>query len=135
MIIETKNATHIAINIPVADSATMLPSLVSLFENNAIFINNGWSEIKTVTPEIVIKLTDKFVSERHDIELLITTEHPAAVSVDFARLSADAFISCKKQIEGAKKELDRVRNELAISKQLVSELNDKIESLTNETQT
>jgi len=111
MIIKTNGATHIAINVPTGASSTMLPSLVSLLENNATFVKQDWSTLERVDADISVELKHKFVSERNETELLITSEDAVAISEDFTAVSPEVMVSIKKTLENKNKEVEKMRRE------------------------
>ena len=65
MIVKTNGATHIAINVPTGASSTMLPSLVTLLENNTTFVKQDWNGVEKIEADISVELKHKFVSERN----------------------------------------------------------------------
>jgi len=111
MIVKTNGATHIAINVPTEASSTMLPSLVSLLEKNAIFINQGWNEINRIEADISVELKHKFLSSNNDRDLLITSEDAVAISEDFTAVSPEVMVSIKKTLENKNKEVEKMRRE------------------------
>ncbi|AZS78774.1 hypothetical protein ELS24_10155 [Achromobacter spanius] len=111
-VIETKNATHIAIHIPHEGSDKSLPALAAMLENNATFINKGWREIGVVKPEMSIILGDKFDAESDDAGELLIKASSAVVSDDFVIAAPEVFVSNKKAIAKKQEEIDRLRSEL-----------------------
>lgn len=128
-VIETKNATHIAIHIPHEGSDKSLPALAAMLENNATFINKGWREIGVVKPEMSIILGDKFDTESDDAgELLIQTS-PAVVGDEFVIATPDVFVSNKKAIAKKQEEIERLRSELQSVKYQLDAANSRINAL------
>jgi hypothetical protein len=111
MIIKTNGVTHIAINVPTGAYSTMLPSLVSLLENNATFIKQDWSTIEKLEADISVELKSKFTSERDGMELVITSEDAVAISEDFTAVSPEVVVSIKKALESKQKEVAKMRRE------------------------
>jgi hypothetical protein len=54
-LIDTKNATHIAINIPLEGADKTIPALAGMLESNAVFIRKEWRSVATVEPEMSIR--------------------------------------------------------------------------------
>lgn len=128
-VIETKNATHIAIHIPHEGSDKSLPALAAMLENNATFINKGWREIGVVKPEMSIILGDKFDTESDDAGELLIKASPDVVSDDFVIATPDVFVSNKKAIAKKQEEIDRLRSELQSVKYQLDAANLRINSL------
>ena len=131
MIIKTNGATHIAINVPTTIGAsTMLASLVNLFENNATFVKQDWSSLEEVDPSITVELKDKFVSERGELELLITNENAVHVSEDFTALTPEVLVSYKKRLDYYQKDMERMKYERDDYKRKLEMLQEKFDELT-----
>lgn len=111
MIVKTNGATHIAINIPTEASARMLPSLISLLENNATFITQGWNEITKAEADISVELRNKFTSSNNCIDLVIASEGAVDISEDFTAVSPEALVSIKQRLDEKQKEVDRMKRE------------------------
>ncbi len=129
MIIDLNGATHLAINVPSKDSATMLPSLVSLCENNLTAVEVGWNESKIVKPKITVELTSVFQTSRNETEIVIKTEESIAVSEDFTALTPEVFISAKEALARKETEVTRLRRELDALKLENEGLREDVESL------
>jgi hypothetical protein len=124
-LIETKGATHIAINIPLEGADKTIPALVGMLENNAVFINRGYSTLETIKPVMSIQLGDKISIEKDDSELVIVTPRCASVLDDsFVNETPEVKISHKKGVERKEQEICRLRTELAHTKQQLQDLQD-----------
>jgi len=89
----------------------MIPSLVSLLENNTTFVRHDWGSLEKIEADISIVLKNKFVSERNDVELLITSEDAVAISEDFTAVSPEVMVSIKQALDKKQKEVERMRLE------------------------
>ena len=99
-IIETKNATHIAINVPVDEASEMLPALARLFEDNATFYYSSYSEVDVVQPKITFHLGNTYEFTYSKVQVVVTTEGvPQAFTGEFAATSPEAFANFNKVIE------------------------------------
>lgn len=127
--IETKNATHIAINIPQQGADKTIPALVGMLENNAVFIYKCYNTLETREPEMSIQLGDKILLDTHESELAIVI--PSSTSVldeSFVQETPAIRISNKKAIEKKDAEIARLRTELAHAKQQLTDLRESIEA-------
>ena len=121
--IDTKNATHIAINIPQQGADKTIPALVGMFENNAVFIRKCYSTLETCAPEMSIQLGDKILLDNHESELAIVVPNNASILDDsFVQETPAVRISNKKAIERRDIEIARLRTELAHVRQLLNDL-------------
>ncbi len=93
-LIETKGASHIAINIPHESADKTIPALAGMLESNAVFICMGYNTLETRVPEV-------------SIQLLGTPE---------------VLVSNKRRIEEKDKEIKRLRLVLQHQKQQLSDL-------------
>ena len=106
-IIETKGATHIAIYVPHEGAEKSLPALAAMLENNAVFISQGYNEMKVVNPEMSIKLGDVYSLTRYNEEEIIVriSESRDVLSYDFKEAKpSDVFINAL----GSKKRDDEI---------------------------
>jgi hypothetical protein len=126
-LIDTKRATHIAINIPHDGADKTIPALVGMLENNAVFIEKSYSGIETRVPEMSIQLGDKISLANSDEELAIVIPSSTSVLDDsFVQESPEVRISNKKAIDSRDAEIKRLRTELAHTKQQLQDLQDRI---------
>ncbi len=126
-LIDTKSATHIAINIPHDGADKTIPALVGMLENNAVFIARGYNQIETRVPEMSIQLGDKLLLANSDEELAIVIPSRTNVLDDsFVKESPEVRISNKKAIDSRDAEIKRLRTELAHTKQQLQDLQDRI---------
>jgi hypothetical protein len=126
-LIDTKRATHIAINIPHNDADKTIQTLVGMLENNAVFIDKGYSTIETRVPEMSIQLGNKLNFGNSDEEMAIAIPCSSCVLDDsFVKEAPEVRISNKKAIESRDAEIKRLRTELAHTKQQLQDLRDRI---------
>lgn len=127
--IDTKNATHIAINIPQQDADKTIPALVGMLESNAVFIRKNYSTLETCTPEMSIQLGDKISLENNETELAIVIPGSTSILDDsFVQETPDVRISNGKAIEKRDHEIARLRTELAHVRQQLADLRESIEA-------
>ena len=130
-LIETKGANHIAIHIPREGADKTIPALVGMLEQNAVFINKGWGTLETTTPVMSVVLGDKITLENNDTEMAVVI--PAAVATlneSFVHATPEVRLSWTKAIEKKDAELQRLRTELAHTKQQLTDLQDQIDLAT-----
>jgi hypothetical protein len=128
-LIETKGATHIAINIPHDGADKTIPALVGMLENNAVFVSKGYCTLETRKPEMSIQLGDRIVIDNSDEELVIQIPGSASVLGDsFVTETPEVLISNRKAIERKDKEIERLATELAHVKQQLADLRERINS-------
>jgi hypothetical protein len=126
-LINTKGANHIAIHIPHEGADKTIPALVGMLEQNAVFINKGWSSIETIRPEMSIQLGNKITLENSDEELAVVAPGQAAIlDESFVYGTPEVRLSWKKAIEKKEAEIQRLRTELAHVKQQLTDLQDRI---------
>lgn len=112
LIVETKGANHIAINVPLEGADKSLPAIAAMFEQNAVFINKQWRECSVVKPEISITLGNQFVVENTDENISVCVNN-AVITEDFAICSPEVRISNKKAIEQRDSRIKALEAELA----------------------
>ncbi len=128
-LIETKGATHIAINIPHDGADKTIPALVGMLENNAVFVSKGYRTLETRKPEMSIQLGDRIVMDNSDEELVIQIPRSTSVLGDsFVTETPEVLISNRKAIERKDKEIERLATELAHVKQQLADLREMIRS-------
>jgi hypothetical protein len=126
-LIETKGATHIAINIPHDGADKTIPALVGMLENNAVFVSKGYGTIETRVPEMSIQLGNKISLENSETELAIFIPGSTNILDDsFVQETPEVRISNGKAIEKKDAEIKRLRTELAHTKQQLQDLQDRI---------
>jgi len=132
-LISTNGATHIAISIPLEGAEKTIPALVGMLENNATFINQSYSTIRTVKPQMSIELKDSISMVNSDEELLIIKKNNHIISEPFFEIDSPAvLISNKKGIEKRDSEIKRLNTELAHVKQQLDDLRNAIEEAASE---
>jgi hypothetical protein len=126
-LIETKGASHIAINIPHEGSDKTIPALVGMLENNAVFVAKGYSTLETRVPEMSIQLGNKIFFENSETELAIRIPGSASVLDDsFVHEAPEVKVSSQKAIKKKEDEIARLRTELAHTKQQLADLQERI---------
>ena len=122
-LIDTKGATHIAINIPLQGAEKTIPALVGMLERNAKFICKSWSEIEERKPEMSIQLGNQIVFENRESEVVILSPDSTSVlSESFVPMEPAVLVSNKKAMEAKEVEISRLRTELAHVKQQLADL-------------
>ena len=128
-LIETKGATHIAINIPHDGADKTIPALVGMLENNAVFVSKGYGTIETRVPEMSIQLGNKISLENSETELAIFIPGSTNILDDsFVQETPEVKISNGKAIKKKDEEIARLRTELAHVKQQLADLRESIEA-------
>jgi len=128
-LIETKGATHIAINIPLDGADKTIPALVGMLENNAVFVSKGYRAIETRVPEMSIQLGDRIIMDSSEEQLVIQVpDSTSCLDNSFVKQTPEILISNKKAIERKDKEIERLTTELAHLKQQLNDLRERINS-------
>jgi len=126
-LIDTKNSTHIVINIPLEGAEKTIPALVGMLENNTKFISKTWSEIEVRNPEMSIQLGDRVSFEARESEVIILDPGSTNVIDDsFVLAEPSVLVSNKKAMESKDAEIARLRTELAHVKQQLQDAMDKL---------
>jgi hypothetical protein len=126
-LIETKGATHIAINIPKEGADKTIPALVGMLECNAVFIQKGYSILETRTADMSIQLGDKIVLDNSDSELIVLVpSNTEILDESFVHESPEVLVSNRKGIEKKDAEIQRLRTELAHVKQQIEDLKEAL---------
>lgn len=129
--IETKGATHIAIYIPHEGSEKSLPALARLLEQNAVFINVGYQEAKTVQPSMNITLGDKFMVEGYAHDPIAITSSECVLPDDFVAATPGVFTSNAAQKKKMEDEQTRLRSENTYLKSEIESLKAQLRELAN----
>jgi len=130
MIIESVKADKILIAIPENSVASQLQGIIDLFEKNAIFIEDGYSEQKIVHPKITMVLGDTFHYEREN-ELFVTVCSKSGIPDGFVPATPEVLTSNKKELAKRKSRIWSLEAELSVSKQKIKDLEERIEALEN----
>jgi hypothetical protein len=126
--IETKGATHIAINIPHEGSDKSLPAIAAMFEQNAVFIQQGYQEAKIVKPVMAITLGESFEADGYESSIVVA-KAGAVISDEFVLATPEVFVSYAKTMKREKDENSRIRNENTYLKQELEALKAKLADL------
>jgi hypothetical protein len=126
-LIETNNATHIAIHIPSLGADKTLPAIAGMLEHNAVFIQKGYGTLERCKPNMSIILGNKYSIENRDAELaVVVPKNDFILGEDFVLESPEVRISNAKAIKERESEINRLRTELAHYKQQLQDLQDRI---------
>lgn len=131
MIIDTKGATGILVNVPAQGAATSLPKLVELFEHNAVFINKGWREIKTVRPSISIQLGNSYEALDSEDQHVIVVDGPLTIDADYEIATPEVFTRNTQQLKKKNEEIESLNRKLKYTEEMLADANRKILALTN----
>ena len=128
VLIDTKDANHIAINVPHEGADKTLPALAAMFEQNAVFINKSYGSIETVTPAMSIQLGNRVEFEAYGQELAVlpVPKDGNVIDESFVLATPEVYVSYKKILKQKDTEIDRIRTELAHTKQQLQDLQDRI---------
>lgn len=116
-LIETNQATHIAIFIPHDGANKSLPALAAMLEQNAVFVKNGYLTLEVVKPNMTIRLNDTIEISGRENELSIvvpTSNH--TLGDDFVLATAEAYISNQKAIKERDERISKQSSEIAFLK-------------------
>lgn len=121
-LIETKNATHIAIHIPSEKAAESLPAIARMLEKNAVFINKSWRSMEVVKASMSIVLGDTYDLEDNEGEALKIIDSGEVIGAEFVAESPELYRSNQKYREKKEKEAEQHRTEIAGLKLQVEKL-------------
>ena len=129
--IKTNGASEIIINIPLDGAEKSLPALAAMLEQNAIFIQRGYRDIKQVHPDTTFHLGDSIKAEEgSEAEVIITIPQSTKVLDDsFMIASPEAFISCAKAIAKRDEEIQKVKTENTFYKSENERLKEQLKAL------
>jgi hypothetical protein len=129
-LINTKGATHIAIYIPTEGADKTIPALAGMLENNAVFLNKGYSAIEQCHPEMSIQLGSVINIESYDVQFTVTKpENATVLDESFVLATPETQISNAKGLERKDTEIRRLRAELECVKQDLAQAKDTLEGL------
>jgi hypothetical protein len=127
-LIETNQATHIAIHIPHDGADKSLPTLAAMLEQNAVFVRNGYQTLEVVNPNMTIHLKDTIELSGSESELAIVV--PASKQTlgdDFVIATAEAYVSNKKTLEQRDEKISKLTSEVAFLKASLERLQAALE--------
>jgi hypothetical protein len=125
--IETNNATHIAIAIPLEGADKTIPALVAMLENNAVFVQKGYDTLETRKPKMTIELDSEIEVKGRESTLSIRIPGSTSVIDDsFVLETPEVRISNQKALAQKDAEISRLRTELAHVKQQFTDLQERI---------
>jgi len=122
VVIDLNKATHMAINVPVEQSAQLLPSLATLIEKNALFYCAGWNTLDEVTPQTTIMLGSTFVHKNSETEILVKTNESIDLPESFQAAKPELFFSMQKVVEEKTKRIDSSSNKIRMLEDEIFEL-------------
>lgn len=97
-LIDTKNATHIAIHIPAKGADKSLPALINMLEHNAVFIRRTYHSFEEVVAETSITLGNKLRIDSYDAELVIQ-EAGLEFEESFEPLTPELVVNHSKMVK------------------------------------
>lgn len=131
-IIKTNGATEIIINIPHEGSDKSLPALAGMLENNSVFINKGWREVKIVKPEMNIALGDSLECDSGDEDIIIKAKESESVLDDsFVFATPEVLASHSKALIKRDEDIGKKNTEIIFLKSENERLKNQLEALIN----
>lgn len=124
MTIDTKQATHIFIEVPVESAAVALPTLVRLFESSAMFVRKSWRDASILKPEVTISLGDEVIDDGELVLKVHSGGHPISEGFDVPTPQVSAGFA--KVVADLNEQLLRARQEVAYLKGQLQEKDEKI---------
>jgi sensor histidine kinase regulating citrate/malate metabolism len=132
--IETNGATHIIIHVPHVGAERSLPALAAMLEQNAIFLQNGYSDRKIVEPKMSVMLGDRVDMDMRDDSVVIKVPDSGAVLDDsFVIAQPQVFVSNAKAIKERDERYQRINTELSFVKSELARYKEMVEKLTTQT--
>jgi hypothetical protein len=126
ILIDTKNASHIAISVPRQGADRSLPAILGMLEGNAVFIDMGGYGRPTekVKPKITIELGNELSFDNRSEHLYILNPDSQCVLGDsFDPHTPELVVSYMKAIDEKDKAINALRVELAHVKQQLEKCN------------
>lgn len=130
-LIETKNATHIAIHIPADKAAASLPALANMLENNAVFIQQSYREAAVVSPGMSIVLGNTYSMPNNDGEAIVIGVCEHLIADEFVIDTPEVFRSNKEYRAKKEAELTNMRREVDSLRLQVERLTAALTAATN----
>jgi len=116
-LIETNQATHIAIYIPHDGANKSLPALAAMLEQNAVFVRSGYQTIEVVKPDMTIRLNDTIeISGRENELCIVVPTSKQTLGDDFVLATSEAYISNQKAIKERDERISKQSSEIAFLK-------------------
>ena len=116
-LIETNQATHIAIFIPHDGANKSLPALAAMLEQNAVFVKNGYLTLEVVKPNMTIRLNDTIeISGRENELSIVVPTSKQTLGDDFVLATAEAYISNQKAIKERDERISKQSSEIVFLK-------------------
>lgn len=128
--IGTKGATHILINIPTGGYRS-LAQLAAMLENNAVFIDDGWSGLEVVKPEMTAVLSDRYTHRSNEGDVVMMTGQ-SAIDEGFEIASPAVFASNKEAMKKKQAEVTRLLTEVNYLKDEVARLTEQLAANSND---
>lgn len=129
--IKTNGATSIVINIPHDGAEKSLPALARMFEENAVFVREGYQELSTVKPEMTITLGSEVKIEHAD-QVLAVVKSGFVLDETFVNATPEVFASNAKAQKKAQEDWHRLYREKQVLQDQLEALKQKIATLENE---
>lgn len=130
-LIETKNATHIAIHIPAERASESLPAIARMLETNAVFIKKDWRNMEVVKAAMTIVLGDSCDVEDNEGEALMIIDSGHVIGDEFVADSVDVYRSNKAYREKKEADITLQRREIESLKLQVEKLKVSLKAALN----
>lgn len=111
-LIETNNATHIAIHVPSDKATESLASIARMLEANATFIRCNYRDSEVITPKMSITLGNTFRLPDSDGEALLIAASDEVIGAEFVADSAEVYRSNQDYRKKTTDELTKQRREI-----------------------
>ena len=116
-LIETNQATHIAIYIPHDGANKSLPALAAMLEQNAVFVRSGYQTLEVVKPDMTIRLNDTIeISNRENELSIVVPTSKQTLGDDFVLAGSEAYISNQKAIKERDETISKQSSEIVFLK-------------------
>lgn len=133
-LIETNNATHIAIHIPTDKASESLPAIARMLEANAVFIKKQWRSMEVVKASMTIVLGNTYDVEDNEGEALKITDGSYVIGDEFVAEHPEIFRTNQKYREKKEAELETKRREIDSLKLQVEKLQAALNAATSQDQ-
>jgi len=130
-LIETNDATHIAIHIPAERANESLPAIARMLENNATFIHQSWRELKIVQAGMTINLGNSFDIKDNEGESLLINSGDDVIGDEFLPESPEVYRSNKAYREKKESEIATQKREIDSLKLQVEKLQASLSAALN----
>lgn len=130
VVIDTKGANRILINIPSEGAEKSLPAIARMLENNAVFVQQNYYSAEILRPDMFIVLGNQYkMTDNGPEELIIAGDPNVIVEDGFVVARPEVFVSNKTTLAKKDDEINRLRAELMLSRESVKTLTDQLSEL------